>query len=133
MLDCLVSCLPCNIHVTHNAFRAGINTYGEATEELAIDLSYWLKNSPARRENYINVLNEVGHDEELFIRHVQCRWLTLLPALERIEKKWEVIKKYFLLSKQQLKCLEKNDRYRRICRKLEDDKFLAQVAFFMSG
>ena len=63
------------------------------------------------------MLNEVGLDGELSIRHVKCRLLTLLPALERIEKKWKVIKKYFLvvLPKQQSKGLKKNDRYRRIC------------------
>ena len=79
------------------------------------------------------MLHEVGLDEKLFIRHVQCRLLTLLPAVERIEK-WEVIKKYFLvvLPKQHSKGFEKNDRYRRICRKLEDDEFPAQVAFLMS-
>ena len=33
--------VPCNIHVVHNAFRAGSNSYGEASEELAIDLFCW--------------------------------------------------------------------------------------------
>lgn len=80
----------------HNAFRAGINTYGEASEELALDLFYWLKSSTSRREDYVRVLSDLGLDDGLFIRHVQCRWLTLLPALDRIVKSWEAVKKYFL-------------------------------------
>ncbi|KAG1669721.1 Transmembrane and coiled-coil domains protein 1 [Nymphon striatum] len=48
--------IPCNIHVAHNAFHAGINVYGEASEELATDLFYWLKSSPCRKNDYINVL-----------------------------------------------------------------------------
>ena len=41
------------------------------------------------------------------------------------------ILKYFLVvyPKQQSKGLEKNDQYRKICRKLEGDKFPAEVAF----
>ena len=82
----LMPFVPCSIHVVHNAFRAGITAYGEASEELALDLFHWLKSSPASREDYARVLSDLGLDDELFIRHVQCRWLTLLPALERIEE-----------------------------------------------
>ena len=88
--------IPCNIHVVHSAFCAGINIYGEASGELALDLFYWLKSSPSRREDYVHVLSDLGLDDELFIRHVQCKWLTLLPALDRIVKSWEAVKKHFL-------------------------------------
>ena len=92
----LMPFIPCNIHVVHSAFRAGINIYGEASGELALDLFYWLKSSPSCREDYVHVLSDLGLDDELFIRHVQCRWLTLLPALDRIVKSWEAVKKHFL-------------------------------------
>ena len=135
----LMPFIPYNIHVVHNAFRAGINTYGEASEELALDLFYWLKSSPSRQEDYVRVLSDLGLDDELFIRHVQCRWLTLLPALDRIVKSWEAVKKYFLeeLPKQAteertIKSLGKNERYNRICRKLQDKSFPAQLAFLVS-
>ena len=92
----LMPFIPCNIHVVHSAFCAGINIYGEASGELALDLFYWLKSSPSRREDYVHVLSDLGLDDELFIRHVQCKWLTLLPALDRIVKSWEAVKKHFL-------------------------------------
>ena len=135
----LMPFVPCNIRVVHNAFRAGITAYGEASEELALDLFHWLKSSPACREDYVRVLSDLGLDDELFIRHVQCRWLTLLPALERIVKNWEAVNKYFLeeLPKQSreertIKNLEKNERYNRICRKLQEKSFPAQLAFLLS-
>ena len=123
----------------HNEFRPGITAYGEESEELALDLFHWLKSSPARRQDYVCVLSDLGLDDELFIRHVQCKWLTLLPALERTVKNWEAVKKYFLeeLPKQAreertIKNLEKNERYNRICRKLQDKFFPAQLAFLLS-
>ena len=85
------------------------------------------------------MLSDLGLDDELFIRHVQCKWLTLLPALDRIVKSWEAVKKYFLeeLPKQAteertIKSLGKNERYNRICRKLQDKSFPAQLAFLVS-
>ena len=83
----MMSFIPCNVFVAHNAFRAGLNVFGEASEELAIDLFYWLKSSSSRKKDCITVLNDLGLDDDLFIRHVQCRWLTLIPALARIVKK----------------------------------------------
>ena len=82
----LLQFIPYNIHVVHNAFHAGVNAYGEGCEDLAIDLFYWLKSSPSCREDYIHVLNDLGLDDELFICLVQCRWLTLIPALDRFGK-----------------------------------------------
>ena len=81
------------------------------------------------------MLSDLGLDDELFVRHVQCRWLTLLPALDRIVKSWEAVKKYFLeelpkqaTEKRTSKSLEKNEGYNRICRK----SFPAQLAFLVS-
>ena len=78
-------------------FHAGVNAFGEGYKELAIDFFYCLKSSPSCREDYIHVLNDIGLDDELFIHgHVLCRWLTFIPALDRILKNWEAINKYFL-------------------------------------
>ena len=85
------------------------------------------------------MLSDLALDDELFVRHVQCRWLTLLPALDRIVKSWEAVKKYFLeelpkqgTEKRTSKSLEKNERYNRICRKLQDRSFPAQPAFLVA-
>jgi len=124
-LNEIVDFVPCPLHVVHNAFRKGLEAYGDNAEELAIDLFQWFKSHTCQREDFTAVQQDLGFDEELFIRHVQCRWLTLLPALERVEKHWEAAKKYFLkdlpreskINKTD-KLLANNSRYIRICEKL---------------
>ena len=32
--------------------------------------------------------------DSLFYRHVETRWLTLVPALEKVEERWNDAKKY---------------------------------------
>ena len=92
----LVEFMACNIHTVHNGFKYGLSEYGQLAEQLAIDLFYWFKAHPARKEDYFKTQNELGFDEQLFIRHVSCRWLTLIPALTRIVDNWESICSYFL-------------------------------------
>ena len=57
--------------------------YGQEVEELAIDIFYFFKHTPCKREDFFEVETSLGFDEELFLRHFQSRWLSLLPALER--------------------------------------------------
>ena len=129
----LISFIPCNIHAVHNALRAGINAYREESEELAI---YWLKSSRSHKEDYICVLTDLGLDDELLNRRVQCRCLTLLPALDRIVNNWEV-KKYFLeelpeqATQEKTKSLHKNELYNHSCNKLHDKSFRAQLALLL--
>ncbi|PFX23157.1 hypothetical protein AWC38_SpisGene12315 [Stylophora pistillata] len=88
--------MPCNVHVVHNSFRRALSEYGQHTEQLALDLFYWFKAHPARKEDYFKAQTNLGFDEQLFTRHVQSRWLTLIPALTRIVDNWESICSYFL-------------------------------------
>lgn len=81
----------------------------------------------------------LGFDEELFIRHVQTRWLSLLPALERVVKTWEPLVKYFLTTlpktaadARTLKMVESNPKYIRICRMLKSPTTLIQINFLLS-
>jgi hypothetical protein len=91
----LLPFIPCNIHTAHNAFRGGISVYGSKAEEMAIDLFYYFKHFPCRREDFSKCQEEVGFTEEMFIRHIQCRCLTLIPALQRIIKNWDALSNYF--------------------------------------
>ena len=125
------------MHVVHNSFREGLKVYGQSSEQLAIDLFYFFKSSPCKREDFLDVEYELGFDEELFIRHVQCRWLTLIPAL--IAKNFEPLCEYFLkelpktaTQNKTLKLLEKNETYNRICRTLKAPATLIQVIFLIS-
>ena len=51
----LVDTGPCQLHVVHNSFRKGVDRYGSDVENLCIDIYYFLKLSPPRREDYADV------------------------------------------------------------------------------
>lgn len=130
--------VPCTLHVVHNSFRKGLNAYGEDAEQLSVDLFQWFKSHISQREDYAFTLEELGLDEELFIRHVQCRWLMLLPALERILRHWEAVCQYFLKDLPQRSKedhthpqLKKNTRYIRICQVLSGKECKAQIQFLV--
>lgn len=127
----LMPFIPCNMHVAHNAFRKGLSTYGSQAEELSIDLFYYF---PCRRDDFAKVQEEVGFTEEMFIRHIQCRWLTLIPAVDRVVKNWEALVQYFLTElpkSKSWKLIEKNEKYKRICRKLNDPSMKVELLFIL--
>ncbi|KAH3819575.1 hypothetical protein DPMN_121314 [Dreissena polymorpha] len=76
---------PCTLHVVHNSFRKGLNSYGENAEQMAVDVFQWFKTHISQKEDYGFTLGDV-----------QCRWLTLIPALEQINNHWKALRKYFL-------------------------------------
>ena len=75
-------------------------------------------------------------DESLFLRHINARWLTLVPALERVLERCEDANNYsvtFLPSNKEYKRhLPKNHRFQRINAALKKDelKSLIQIQFF---
>ena len=74
----------------------------------------------------------LGLDEQVFIRHVQCIWLTLIPAMNRVTGRPEEVHQHFFKdlpkaakeSKTE-KTLEGNERYRRIRWKLKGSTLLS--------
>ena len=135
----LLPFISCNMHVVHNSFREGLKVYGESSEQLAVDLFYFFKRSPCKREDFFDIEMELGFDEELFIRHVQRRWLTLISALKKIVKNFEPLCEYFLkelpktaTQNKTIKLLEKNETYNCICRMLKAPATLIQMNFLIS-
>jgi hypothetical protein len=125
--------ISCSLHVVHNAFRQGLNKYGENAEELVLDLFYFIKASPCRKEDLSETQLNLGLDEQIFIRHVQSRWLTLIPAVNRVLTIWEAVEQYFLRDLPKIdKGQEKSERYRRICRRLRDPMILVELHFLQS-
>ena len=70
--------------------------FGSWISEFVIDLHLWFKMSAARREDYELVQEEMGLAKHKFLKHVECRWLSLHPALLRILEQLKGSKKYFL-------------------------------------
>ena len=67
----LVDTGPCQLHVVHNSFRKGVEGYGSDVENLCIDIYYFFKLSPPRREDYADVQQKLNLDEFVFLQHVQ--------------------------------------------------------------
>lgn len=121
----------CNIHVIHNAFRKGLEKFGSEAEEFCIDLFYFFKLTACRREDFATVQQTLGLDGTHFMRHVQSRWLSLLPSVERVLSQMPAIRKYFLqdLARENL---DGNARYTRICRHLKGERLEVQLAFLQN-
>ena len=102
----------CLIHVCHNSFRAGLKKYGSDAEELCLNLYYFISKSPARREDLLVIEEALGIDELVLLRHVQSRWLSLVPALQRVISMKAALVKLFVdeLPKND-KNITKNDKY----------------------
>ena len=70
--------------------------FGSSISGFVIDLHLWFKMSAARPEDYEAVQEEMGLAKHKFLKHVECRWLSLQPAVLRILEQLEGLKRYFL-------------------------------------
>ena len=85
----LLPFIGCTLHIMHNAFHIGIKVMSVNIEDLVYDLHAWFKISPCKEEDFRNLNEEISIDESLFLKHVSTRWLTLSPALQRIQERWD--------------------------------------------
>ena len=123
----------CLIHVCHNSFRAGLKKYGSDAEELCLNLYYFISKSPARREDLLVIEEALGLDELVLLHHVQSRWLSLVPALQRVISMKAALVKLFVdeLPKND-KNITKNDKYWTIRNALESKEVEIQMEFLIS-
>ena len=104
---------PWNLHKCHNAFHKGTTVYGKDSENLSFELCAWFKISSCKREDFFQVAFELqsmeyfSKNKALFYRHVEARWLTLVPAVEKVLERLEVSKGYFLSTLQNKKVLNR--------------------------
>jgi hypothetical protein len=123
----------CNLHKVHNAFGSALQSTSWETDAVIIDIYQWFKLSAARREDYKHVQKLLDVPEKTFLRFVECRWLSLLPALDRVLEQFHSLQEYFtnyLPAKQPQAC--KNERYMRIQNFLKQQTSEAKIAFLIS-
>ena len=123
----------CNLHVVQNGFGKALAVYGHEVEDFTIDMFYWFKQSACRREDLASVQEELGIAQQQFLRHVNCRWLTLEPAINRIIDRWETLKEYIMTLQTTNKACEKSARYKRIRRLIQDPAFMMQLHFLRAA
>ena len=81
----------CVLHVVHNGFGNGLETYGKETDQLCLDLHAIFKYSAARREDYQHLQANLGADFETSQQHTEVRWLSIGPAIRRVLEQWDTI------------------------------------------
>ena len=86
---------PCVLHKAHGGFHKGLLQYVQDVEHLSFELHSWFKIAPCKREDFVQVTVEFQNEiiftyfkksETLFYGHVESRWLTLIPALRKVEE-----------------------------------------------
>ena len=65
----------------------------------------------------------------MFLRHVESRWLSLLPAAERVKDQFPTILEYFKKLPEADKKIKGNETYRRIRSFLTSPETLVQLYF----
>ena len=109
----LVNTGSCQLHVVHNSFKKGVEAYGGDIENLFINLFNFFKFSESRREDYAAIQQKLDLDEVVFLHHVESRWLSLLPAIERVRNQLPALLDYFKMLTDSDKNIAKNDRYKQ--------------------
>ena len=128
----LVNTGSCQLHVVHNTFRKRLESYGEDIEILCIDLFYFFKLSAARREDFLKIQQKLDLGEIVFLRHVELRWLSLLPAAEGVKDQFPVLLQYFKKLLEEDRKIKGNERYRRIMSFLTSPETMIQLYFLES-
>ena len=123
----------CSLHVTHNAFRKGINAFGFDVETFVSDTSYFFKLSPARRQDYKLMELFTAIEAKYALKHTSTQWLSMKNPVLRILEQWENINEYFLkyLPKQDNfnSQIKSSSRYKRIVTFLKNPTSKAELCF----
>ena len=121
------------LHIAHNSFKAGMDVLSDwMIEQLLFDCYEWFKQSSARKHDYIELQNSLISelDKALLPQlYARWRWLTIIPACERLLTLLPSLKNYFFVF---LKKQKPTDRYRRIVAALSDKLLEAKLKFIIS-
>lgn len=123
----------CTLHKVHNCFSKALDKIPLDIDEFATDLFGFFKMSAARREDLINLEKLLNCEQKFLLRHVNSRWLTLGPVVDRILDLYSVLKEYFLKvlpkTKSSWRNLQNNARFKRIAATLNDPLTLVYLNF----
>ncbi|XP_077542137.1 uncharacterized protein LOC144154903 [Haemaphysalis longicornis] len=115
----------CSLHKVHNAFGHALAAFGSDVEAALVDTYCFFKNSASRSERLKASQIALNLPENVFLRHVSSRWLTLGPALDRLIQQLPAVKEVVLS--------DRNARggvlYNRLKLSLTDKAFLAKALF----
>lgn len=76
----------------HNAFSRALDSFGSEVETVVNDVYYYFKHSAAQCGLLKEQQQVLGLPEAIFLRHVNCRWLSLVPAVDRLLEQIDALK-----------------------------------------
>ena len=85
----------CNAHVVHNMTKHGMEQLTVDIESIVLKIFAHFPGSAKRRADLIEFCNYVQCEFQEILRHVTTRWLSLVPAIERILKVYNALISYF--------------------------------------
>ncbi|CAF2889007.1 unnamed protein product [Rotaria sp. Silwood2] len=107
----------CHLHVAHNGFKAGLSSSDWNVQNKCIDMYSWFKQSPARKQDLIDVIDDFNCImEKSMLYFTNTRWVLLGKVITRILTLWEPLHECFLtfLPDNQKVQIRNNERYDRI-------------------
>ncbi|CAM4808041.1 unnamed protein product [Rotaria magnacalcarata] len=124
----------CNLHVVHNGFKAGLSSTSWYVENVCTDIYSWFKQSPARKEDLADVINDFGDVvEKTLLYFTITRWVLLGKVISRVLELWDPLNEYFLnfLPRIQKSQLNKNEKYEKIKSNLTSNVVKIRLQFVL--
>lgn len=90
----------CPAHVLHNSVQHGTDVLKIDVEVFVMKLFNYFSIYTVRTETLKAICEYIEVNYEKLLSHSKTRWLSLFPAVERILKMYEPLKKYFLSTPQ---------------------------------
>lgn len=98
--------LGCNAHIVHNCAKAAFDSMPIDIEVLVTKIFGYFHIYTVRVERLKDFCDFVGQEYKQILGYANVRWLSLLPALERILKLYPVLKSFFMSENQCPKVLK---------------------------
>lgn len=87
----------CNCHVINNCVKYALKALSVDIESIVIKTFNEFSSSSTKTEKLKECFLFASLEYKNLLRHVPTRWLSLMPALDRLIRSWPAIKQYFLL------------------------------------
>ncbi|KAH7934105.1 hypothetical protein HPB49_021586 [Dermacentor silvarum] len=87
----------CSLHKVHNAFTAGLYSFWSEIESIVSDIYQYFKYATRHADMALRK-QSLGLAQLQSMRHVDSRWLILLPSANRVLNYYDALKSFFLKS-----------------------------------
>ncbi|KAL4121783.1 hypothetical protein QTP88_014224 [Uroleucon formosanum] len=128
----------CNLHIVHNAFRKGLETFGADVRDMLITVNSFFDGWPSRQEAFLDAQIKVNVPQHCFVKHITFRWFTLSTATKRLQEKWPALEQFFLRdipksATPNKKKIVQTAQFKSISNHLKNSFMRAEVAFVIES